>query len=147
MLLGAIYAFALYYKNKNIEFSPKTQLFLAILRGTVISLIAFLLLAPMLKLTMKHKEKPLIVFAMDNSASLVCGKDSAFYRNDFSKEVNRLIESFGSDYEIKPYLIGEKVVSLNPKDQVVLNFEDKNTNLSEIFDNISDLCKSKMWVQ
>lgn len=138
LLLGAIYAFALYFKNKNIEFSQKMQLFLAILRGTVISFIAFLLLAPMLKLTMKHKEKPLIVFAIDNSASLVCGKDSAFYQNDFSEEINQLIQSFGSDYEIKPFLIGEKIVPINPQDQVVLNFEDKNTNLSSIFDNIDD---------
>ncbi|NCU31478.1 MAG: hypothetical protein EOM23_00765, partial [Candidatus Moranbacteria bacterium] len=49
ILLGALYAGALYYKNRKEEFSPQTTKFLAAFRFISITFIAFMLLTPMLR--------------------------------------------------------------------------------------------------
>lgn len=53
ILLGVGYAFFLYYKNNNIIFEKRPRIIMAALRGLAIALLAFLLLAPMVKMTVK----------------------------------------------------------------------------------------------
>lgn len=139
LLIGAGYAFFLYYKNENIVFDKKQKWTMAILRGLAISLIAFLLLAPMLKMTLKQSDKPVILIAIDNSESIKSNKDSLFYKKDYQKKVNDIVSAFGKKYEVKTYLIGDKdrpnATNTLPK----IDYSDKSTNLSSIFDQISML--------
>ncbi len=136
ILLGASYALLLYYKNKSIEYSKKSLITMASLRGIAVMLIAFLLLGPMLKMVLKQKEKPIIIVAVDNSKSLVSGKDSLFYYNEFPKQLKQLIKDLKKDHELKLYSIGEKVVLHSTNEELPLDFNDKRTNLSDIFDHI-----------
>lgn len=137
LLLGVGYAFLLYYKNKNIIYGKTMRIIMASLRGTVITLIVFLLLAPMLKFLTKQKEKPIIVVAVDNSESLKLGKDSSFYINKLTANLNQLIHSFGNNYNVRPCLIGEKVRFLQAEQPISLDYSDKQTNISEVFDNVA----------
>ncbi|MDD4395736.1 MAG: hypothetical protein PHQ33_07615, partial [Bacteroidales bacterium] len=49
LLLGAVFAFILYFRNKSVDYGKRPNWIMASLRGVSIALIAFLLLAPMLK--------------------------------------------------------------------------------------------------
>ncbi len=139
ILLGVGYAFFLYYKNENIIFEKKPRIVMAALRGLAMSLIAFLILAPMLKLTLKHTDKPLIIFAIDNSESLRSNKDSAYYIKDYPQQVQQLIAALGDKYEVKTYLTGDEDHLIGEKEALNIDFSDKSTNLSSIFDQISTL--------
>jgi hypothetical protein len=57
LLLGAINALPFIIKIKNCIL-PQTQLFLAILRGTVISSYCFSIACPYAEINYEHKEKP-----------------------------------------------------------------------------------------
>ena len=107
ILLGAGYALFLYFKNNTIVFEKKPKIVMACLRGIAMSLLAFLLLAPMLKMIRKQVDKPLILVAVDNSESVVSGKDSAYYRTEYAKQVQELITELEKSYEVKTYTIGD----------------------------------------
>lgn len=138
LFIGAAYAVLLYYKNRNVEFEKRSRIIMAIIRGVVISMIAFLFLAPMVRSTVKQVEKPLILFAVDNSESVVSGKDSVFYRTEYPQYLQNLIGSFGNQYEVATYLIGESDrIDINGGSD--MDFSDRVTNLSSFFDDVSTL--------
>ncbi|MCQ2286326.1 MAG: VWA domain-containing protein [Bacteroidales bacterium] len=139
LALGAGFGFLLYHKNKNLELEKRTTLLLSCLRGLVVSLICFLLLAPMLKMVLKKVEKPIIVVAIDNSESVVSSKDSAFYKQDYKKNVEKLITSLGDKYDVRPYLIGDEnsVLDVSTISESI-NYDDKTTDLGSIFNDIAN---------
>lgn len=139
LLLGVIFAFILYYKNRTIDYGKRTQIVMATLRGLSVSLIAFLILVPMLKLSVKEVDKPVIIFAIDNSESMKLTKDSAFYQGNFQQKINHLIHSFDDNYEIQPYFIGEKCSLQKPNRDIHLSFHEKTTDISSIFDEIDNV--------
>lgn len=135
ILLGIGYACLLYYKNRTIEYEKRPRRIMAILRGIVITLIAFLLLAPMIKTTKKKTEKPIVVFAIDNSESLLLTKDSSYNKTQLLTDVNNAMKSLGNKYDTKLYFFGEKNQVAGEND--VLTFADKKTDISAIFDEVS----------
>ena len=72
LLAGAVYSFVLYRKGpKQQDNTPKSwRLPLALLRFVTVALIAFLLLAPLVKRHVKTHEKPIVVLAQDVSESV-----------------------------------------------------------------------------
>lgn len=68
LLLGVAYAYVL-YKAKH-PWSQTINRLLFALRAVLVSLLAFLLLGPILKLTSNIFEKPAVVFLIDNSVSM-----------------------------------------------------------------------------
>lgn len=74
LLAGVVYAYILY--SKKTSWSKRVNLTLSILRGLLVAIIAFLLLGPMLNQTQFFDEKPVVVLAIDNSASLPATYDS-----------------------------------------------------------------------
>lgn len=139
LLIGAGYALFLYFKNDNIVFEKRDRIIMATLRGLAMSLLAFLLLTPMLKLILKQTDKPLILLAIDNSESLRANKDSAYYINDYPKAVQNLAAAIGDKYELKTYLVGDEDHLLGNDEAFNLDYSDKSTNLSSIFDQINML--------
>ncbi|MBR4787377.1 MAG: hypothetical protein IK013_05820 [Bacteroidales bacterium] len=136
ILLGAGYALFLYFKNNTIVFEKKPKIVMACLRGIAMSLLAFLLLAPMLKMIRKQVDKPLILVAVDNSESVVSGKDSAYYRTEYAKQVQELITELEKSYEVKTYTIGDEDALLGDDEQLSLDFSDKSSNLASLFDQV-----------
>lgn len=138
LLVGVIYSFILYYKNSNIKYGKKTTWLLASVRTLVITMICFLLLAPMVKRVVKKTEKPVIVLAVDNSESIVAGEDSSWYKNDFPTAYQKLKEVLADKYEVVQYQIGEKATPVLA-DDTMFSFTDKMTNLSAVFDDIDNM--------
>ena len=136
ILLGVGYAMFLYFRNDNVAFEKRQRAVMASLRGLAMSLIAFLLLAPMLKMIRKETDKPMIIIAADNSESVRSTKDSAFYINDYNKKLQQLVKDLEKDYQVTTYLLGDEDKLVDNGD-FSLDFSDKSTNLSSVFDNIN----------
>lgn len=131
-LLGAVYAGVLYYKEYKLDAIAKwLKNSLLIFRFLAVSIIAFLLLSPFIKTIFNKTEKPIIIFAQDNSNSLLIHQDSAFYANNYLKELNALKEKLEKDYEVKSFTFGEKV-----KEEGTIDFAEKTTNIAELFEAV-----------
>lgn len=136
VLLGVGYALFLYYRNENVVFEKRSRIVMASLRGVAMTLVAFLLLAPMLKMIRKEIDKPVIILAIDNSESVKMGKDSAYYLSDYQKQVQQLANELGKHYEVTACLLGNENNYVDYQ-EIKADFSDKSTNLSALFDDIN----------
>jgi hypothetical protein len=133
ILAGAVYAGLLYFHEKDNDFSLLTTRVLAILRGTTITILAFLLLSPLLKSTSRYTEKPIVLLAIDNSGSIILGKDSSFYKNEFMNKYRKLAEDLSKKYDVQAYTFGDKFSRGKGS-----AFTEKQTNMESIFNEIRD---------
>ncbi|MCL2290494.1 MAG: VWA domain-containing protein [Bacteroidetes bacterium] len=136
ILIGASYSFLLYYKNRNIVFESRAKRTMFIFRGITVALIAFLLLAPMLRLTIKKTEKPIIIVGVDNTESIILTPDSNFYATTFKTNYKDLIRQLQKNYEVVNYALGGSVHLIH--DNTTLDFSEKSTNLAALFEEIND---------
>jgi len=118
--LGIAYAFIL-YRVKH-AWSKKVNQGLFLLRAILVSLLGFLLIGPILKLTNNIFEKPTTVFLMDNSQSISEALDSLEQQKIFEKiaVVRKSIEDAGYDVDIR---------SLSPKSEDLI-FNQSNSDLT-----------------
>ena len=127
-LLAASSAWFLYRKNP-LDISNKYILWLIhVLRFASIFILCFLLLGPLLNLVNRKVEKPIIMLAVDNSQSIVSNKDSAFYRNDFAKQILEFKDKLSNKYEVKFYTLGKDV-----NEDTKIDFSQKQSDLSKVF--------------
>lgn len=120
-MLGLAYAFVL-YKAKH----PWSQLInrtLFVLRAVMVSLLGFLLLGPILKLTNNVFEKPSVVFLIDNSTSMKEVGDST-KRLALLKELRQA----GKEIQNAGYDVLFKDLNGNPADEVVFNATKSDIN-------------------
>lgn len=132
LLAGAAYALVLYYRDKRMkEAPPLWRRLMGVLRFLTVSLLAFLLLSPLLKMTSREVEKPVLVVALDNSESLLLNKDSAFYRKGFPEQMKALIDRLSEKYDVRTYSFGSSF-----REGIDYSFSDKETDISTLFDEI-----------
>jgi hypothetical protein len=131
LLLGAIYAFILYYKDIRQGLKPMTHRFMLVFRFLSVSLIAFLLLGPLVKQTAKLVEKPIVIVGVDNSRSMLLTADSNYYRTVFPKSINSLVEALQKTCDVKVYSFGDK---LSPGFDA--SFTGVRTNISTFFNEV-----------
>jgi hypothetical protein len=130
---GLAYAGALYFRDRfNRTYGTRLATGLGILRFLAATLLAFLLLKPVIRTIDRIVEKPVIVIAQDNTASLVVGPDSAYYRGAYLEQLSQLTQAFGDDYEVRTLRFGSKV------DEGIdsLRFDEKLTDLGALMDDI-----------
>ncbi len=133
VLGGLAYAVILYYKESKNDFPAWMKGSMAVLRAIVVTIIAFLLLNPLVKSTSRYTEKPVIVFAQDNSQSIVNGPDSSYFRNDYRKQISNLLGKLSKDYTVATYTFGDKV-----NEGTDYTFKEYQTDFSQLFDDIED---------
>ena len=134
ILLGVAYSAMFYFKDRKSSLNNNVKLLLAVLRCCTVSLIAFLLLSPLVKQKMVEKEKPIVIVAQDNSSSVLYCKDSSFYKGEYKSLLQKTIEKLEDDYEVHTYTFGEKI-----DDAFEINFSDKKTNISDFFQHITNV--------
>jgi len=136
VLLGALYALLLYYKDKT--FSEKTngsqvrQGLMAGFRFLAVTILAVLLLSPFIRNRNTQKFKPIVALIVDNSESIKngLGKDSAEYK----KKIRALADKLSDKYEVAQFSAGDQL-----RKGINFSFSDKSTDLSSAVDEISDL--------
>jgi hypothetical protein len=132
---GIAYAGILYYKDRKLnELSIWLIRAMATFRFLAITLLSFLLLSPLLKTVNREVEKPVIIIAQDNSESITAGKDSAFYKSDYKKGLQKLIEQLNDKYDVRLYSFADKIKEVSTADSIAFN--EKQTDISAFFDEI-----------
>jgi len=135
--LGAIYAGILYFKTNH--FSDDAPHFiwvkraLAALRFLSVSILAFLLLSPFIKSKFVDKVNPIIVFAHDNSESILLNldtEDSTKYINNTNEVLSQLAEKYQIDY----FAFANDIQEID-----TLDFKGKSSNLSYALNQINGL--------
>ncbi len=109
LLIGALYAGAMYYKEHKLAAAGSSGIlpsFIpAFLRFAGVTLLALLLLDPVLRQRQLETEKPLLLFALDNSSSMLLGTDS-LKAADFVAELERMQGAMAQDYEVRMFRFG-----------------------------------------
>jgi len=131
LALAFLYAFILYRKDKKFKELAKQKLWImATLRFLSVFIIASLLLSPLLKSLNIKIEKPIIVFAQDNSESIVAGeKEIKLYENNINEFLNKTDKNF----ILEKYNFGNEI-----QKKIDFIFKDKYTNISNLITSISD---------
>ena len=128
IVIGGIFASLLYVGNKNNKLTPTWTSILFVVRFISISLIALLLLAPFIKTTKKHIQKPRLIIAIDNSRSMTYSPDSGFLADKLSFKLDELEEALDSKFEIEKLLFGQDV---KPFD--TLSYDEEGSDYSKLF--------------
>ncbi|MFU8843897.1 MAG: hypothetical protein ACNA7V_08845 [Bacteroidales bacterium] len=134
LLLGALYAYVLYYKNQNSGFGIRLRYALALFRMITVSVIAFLLLNPLIRYTSQFTEKPVIVIGLDNSASIRTMSDSIYFLNDYSASLQKLADDLSVRFDVRIYTFGENV-----RPGLNLDFSDSQTDISGFLDEVKNV--------
>jgi hypothetical protein len=133
LLAGTLYAAVLYYRNPVPDASLRMVLSMSALRFLSVSLIAFLLLAPMLRTLNKRTERPIVIVANDQSQSIVAGSDSLFYRNTFINNLNQLTEKLAEKYDVKRYGFADRL-----SEDFNNRYNGKQTDMAALFSEIGN---------
>lgn len=131
LTLGALYAIVLYRKEHLLgEIRPWLKKLMAAFRFIVVSLLAFLLLSPLIRTVFRETEKPIIIIAQDNSQSILTGTDSLTFTKSYSPSFNKMIEDLKEKYQVRTFSFGDKVV-----DNINYSFSDKQTDISKLLED------------
>jgi len=134
LLAGAIYAFALYYRDKSFgEQSKKLNVGLGVLRFSTVTIICLLLLSPVIKRTITQTQQPIVVLAQDNSES-IGGSMSEETRQQYQKDMDALKEELSAKYDLKTYSFGAEV-----REGIDYSFSDKATDIAGFMQEMYDL--------
>lgn len=133
LLAGFGYAMFLYYRNRTDEISNKWRWWLFSFRFLTVSLLAFLLLSPMVSLLTRDTEKPSIIIGVDNSRSMVMTSDSVEQRKQLEEVVEDLTRTLSADYNVGFYSLGQRITT-NP----TLNFDEGSSDIGEFFGDMQN---------
>jgi hypothetical protein len=134
---GGLYSYVLYRKSASKEAVVENKQLLLVLAGIrflSVSLIAFLLLNPLLKYISSNTENPVVIMAFDNSESIINHPDSVNYRKKLMSLFEDVQKNLGKDIKLQPYLFGNKPVIKDKPD-----FKDKQTDISSLFSEIQNV--------
>ena len=129
ILIGVVYAYLLYRNNKFENKILSRTLF--VLRSVIVSVLAFLLLNPLISKISTQEEKPIVVLAQDVSISCEDSEDSIFFAS-LSDQLSTnfdVVEYNYSDDVSEGFLSkkkGESTDISNLIDEVELKFSGRN---------------------
>ena len=129
LFMGAAYAYFLYNKH---AFEGKSWLLkvMAFLRFTIVSIIAFFLLDPIVSNLLIDKEKPIIVLGVDQSESM----QGATQLQELEVGIRELQNSLADKHQVDIYSIGTKTMLLDS-----FHFQEKASNYASFFQQLSDV--------
>ena len=134
---GGLYAFMLYRPVHGILFDGNQKFLTWLLAGfrfLTVSIMAFLLLNPLLKFIRSDIEKSIVILAIDNSESILNTPDSAVYRQKITELHANFQNKVGKDIKVQTYLFGDRpVVAAKP------DFGSKQTDFSTLFEEVANV--------
>ncbi|MFK8162859.1 MAG: hypothetical protein AB8H12_10395 [Lewinella sp.] len=134
-LAGLAVALLLYYRERTFKDQPAGLVWgMGLLRWLGYSLLAALLLSPLLRYLQTDQQEPVVVMAQDVSESVGMETDTTGYAAQWAALKTQLSEK----YQVADYTFGADV-----KPDGDLRFTDKRTNLDAILTEISDVYGSQ----
>ncbi len=133
ILAGFLYAWLLYrHFPVQDEQSPWFRRILFFLRFSVVTILAFLLLTPMIRTLSRETEKPLLLFAQDASSSILLNADSGYYKGEYKQAVNDVLNNLQEKYDVKPLSWGDGV-----REGIDFKYDDKQTDFNGLFEQMN----------
>ncbi len=126
LLCGMAYSLMLYFRNPAGDTGSRLKILLAIFRFVAVSIVALLLLGPIVERRGQHIEDPYIVFLQDNSGSLLLAEDSGYYDDVYLPAMESFLETMSEGYQPQLYTFGE---SFSPAGDI--DFSGRLTNMSQ----------------
>lgn len=134
LVAGFVFSAMLYFRDKHhAERSKTLRISLAIFRFVSVSLISLLLLDVFVKRIVNETEKPIIIFAQDNSSSIISSKDSGLIKNSYLPALKNFLSSINDKYEVKTYAFDSES---RPASEYTFN--GKETDISQLFLDIEN---------
>jgi len=130
LLAGLVYSLFL-YRKRNPDLSKTIHYSLFTIRFLLVSTLCFFLLNPLIKSSSSYTEKPIIVIAADNSASITKNKDSLFYKREFPASIRKLADELSEKYEIRVVTFDSRV-----NEDTAFTYKGRETNISALFSEI-----------
>ncbi len=140
LLAGLLYAGVLYYRRRPVkggmEFgeSHRKKIFLlATLRFLGTSLLALLLLSPLLKTVQTETRKPLLLLAQDASESVKNAWKTEAEAAAYRQQLDSFVTAWSERYDLHTYSFGERV-----REGLADTFADKATDIAQALQLFSD---------
>ncbi len=126
-LAGFIYAWLLYRKETTFSGTARwITLLMASLRFVVVTVLAILLLSPLVKTLFTEVERPLVIILQDQSRSVISVRDSVQVKKEYPAALTALQKELESDFDVRTFRIGDEV-----KEGITYNFSGSMTDLSD----------------
>jgi hypothetical protein len=134
LALGVLCAWLLYRNTSEKHgWSSTVQWILGSARALVLSLLAFFLLEPMVRVFLREVRKPVIVLAHDGSASIAAVGDTVALRTSYEKGLEGLSAALGDNYEVRSFTYGSDV-----KEGLDLAQSGTQTDIDQLFRTVYD---------
>lgn len=129
--LGVLYAWLLYGTHRNLAKRLKVTLFA--LRVLIVTIVAWLIFAPLIKVVSYTPEKPIVVLAHDNSISVSHIQGNGFNKTQYEKDLQTLASRLSDKYDVKIFNFSDSV-------NAGFNFtrQGKLSNASALIDRLND---------
>ncbi len=130
VLFAMSLAYAQYYYKSSFknDLSFGKTCVLASLRTLVYIVLLFLLLNPRIKYSNKRIEKPLLIWAQDNSQSLKLNADSNYYTQKYANVIDFELNKLRAKYEVQKLIFGQDVMFVDAFD-----FSDPVSDYASLF--------------
>lgn len=138
VFIAILGSFFLYFYPKERFFSRNQRIILSSLRFLAIFFSLLLILSPIIRHKTLDIRKPLIVFAQDNSSSIIMTKDSNIYRNEYLKSLESLYKDIGEDFDIKTIVFGNDISEISNNDIKSIKYNDYATDISNVISSVED---------
>lgn len=125
LAVGLLYAALLYFKSfKKKTWDKKVNYTLSVLRFILVSLLCLLLIGPFIKQIKNNLEKPVVVFAIDNSSSITAVEDSAAL-----EQIKQEISQLSNKLQEKGYLADYRSFgAAEPLDSIRFDYNSSDIN-------------------
>jgi len=131
--IGFALTIFLYNKERKQNYlSSKTILILFILRWITFILLSIFLLRPKIIKSESVEEKPILLFAQDNSRSILSNEDSIFFENYYEDSIKSQFEELKEFYDLRTCVFGQKILK-----DTLFSFEDNSTNFDQLYSFIN----------
>lgn len=135
LLLAGLFTWLLYGNKKDLqELNAWLKRLLIALRFSVLFLVSFLLLSPLLSTQHREVKKPKIILIRDNSSSILNTKKNEFYTTIFPAEWKKLQERLNISYETHAFEFDAQL----KKDEGA-TYTGKITDISKAISEIKNL--------
>ena len=104
---------------------------LAVLRFLSVLLLCVVIAGITLKISSKQTKRPILVIAQDNSSSIVANADSAWYRTDYIRKIEKLKQQLSGKFIVRSVVFSDKAT-----ENESITFAGQNTNISSVFDYV-----------
>lgn len=128
LIISGLLTWVMYFLRPQSDLIFRQRLPLAVIRFLLLTILGFLLLKPLVQTIRKFTNKPIIIFAQDNSRSISMVNDSIALKSEYQSQVRNLLNKLSSKYQVDELEFGENVET-----GISFDFKYQVTDFSNLF--------------